>query len=222
MRDFLTNVHRVCAAPLLGRSVMLAAVFWLLQPVMARAQQREPAFEVYGLTGAYFHSYPSIARQWKPQFGGGVMAPLGRNWGALFDVTTSALEASWNHDGRPGTDPGSSFTRERRIVLMPSLVRLWRRDRFSIYAGGGLGFDHDRQHSRLRPIVGHDANGQPVLADDFQNTSSTGTDTTLLLRAGAIVSLTRTVVVRAGYSLLPGYIDEKPSMSFEFGVGYRF
>jgi opacity protein-like surface antigen len=91
---------------------------------------------------------------------------------------------------------------------MPSLVRLWRRDRFSIYAGGGLGFEHHRQYSRLRPIIGHDANGQPVLADDFQNTSSTGIDTTLLLSAGAIVSLTQTVVVRAGYSLLPGYIDE--------------
>lgn len=61
--------------------VMLALVWLLLQSAVALAQQREPAFEVYGLTGAYFHGNLSIARKWKPQFGAGAMAPLSTNWG---------------------------------------------------------------------------------------------------------------------------------------------
>jgi hypothetical protein len=187
----------------------------------APAQQREPVFEIYGLTGAYFHGNLSIARQWRPQFGAGALAPLGRNWGILFDVTTSAVEARWNPDGSAEESRESNFARERRVALMPSIVRLWRRERFSIYAGGALGFEHERQRSRVRPTVGHDANGRPILADNFQDAESTRTDAMLVLRFGTLVSLAPKVVLRGGFSWLPRYTDERASSSLEIGVGYR-
>jgi hypothetical protein len=186
------------------------------------AQQREPAFEVYGLTGAYYHGNISVARDWKPQFGAGLLAPLGRNWGALLDVTTSVVTAYWNLDGTPVESGGDNFARERRVVFVPSFVRLWRRERFSIYAGGGLGFEHERQHSRVVPVIGRDDNGQPILGAGPQEYRVTRTDTTLALRFGTLVSLTDRVVLRGGLTLLPRYIDESASTSFEFGIGYRF
>ncbi len=63
------------------------------------AQQREPAVEVFGLTGGYFHGNLSLRHDWRPQFGGGVLLPLGRSWAALFDAATSKVESYWQHDG---------------------------------------------------------------------------------------------------------------------------
>lgn len=189
---------------------------------MALAQQREPAVEVYGIVGTYFHGNESIATEWKPQFGAGVLAPVSRDWGVLIDITTSSLEEYWNFDGLPGANSGSNYTRQRRIIFMPSLVRLWRRDRFSIYAGGGLGLEYERQRNRFRSIIGRDENLQPILADGFQNTSASRVVGTLAARAGVVVSLTPTVVLRTGFSVMPRYIDARASRSLEFGVGYRF
>jgi hypothetical protein len=186
------------------------------------AQQREPAFEAYALTGAYLHANLSAAIEWKPQLGGGILAPLGAHWAALCDVSTSAVEAYWKADGLPGAAPEDNFTRERRVILLPSIARLWRRDRFSIYAGGGPGFEHERQHSRFRPIIGRSEQGQAVLADHFETTGSTRTDTMLALRAGALVSLSPKIVVRVDFSLLPRYVDETASKSLQAGIGYRF
>jgi hypothetical protein len=160
------------------------------------AQQRDPAFEVYALTGAYFHSNVSVAQEWKPQFGAGVLAPLGRKWAAMMDVTTSTVEATYQ--------PGDRYAHERRVVLMPAFVRLWRMDRVSVYFGGGVAFEHERQRNSMSASL------------------FTRTDRTLHARVGTIVSLTRRVVARTGFSWLPRYIDEKPSSSFEAGVGYRF
>lgn len=185
------------------------------------AQQREPAFEVYGVSGTYFHGNQGT-EEWKPQFGAGVFLPLGRKWGALLDVTTSVTEEFWKPDGLPGAGPDDNFTRERRIVLTPSIVRLWRWNRFSIYAGGGVGFEHERQRGRFRPIVDRDENGQPILAEHFQDIHSNRTPKTLLLRTGVIVNLSRSAVFRAGFSLLPRYADEDASKSVELGVGFRF
>ncbi len=111
------------------------------------AQQRQPSFEVFGLTGGYFHGNRSASHEWNPQVGGGVLAPLGRRWAALFDVTTSAVEGNPSVDGY----------RVPEAALIPSVVRMWRRDRFSIYAGVGWGFEHERQHYRVRPIIGREA-----------------------------------------------------------------
>jgi hypothetical protein len=195
----------------------------LLALLLARdlpAQQRDTAFEVYGLTGAYFHGNLGT-EEWKPQVGASLLAPLGRSWAALFDVTTSATERYWKADGFPG-GPGDNFTRERRVALTPSVVRLWRRDRFSIYAGGGVGFEHDRERGRFRPIVARDENGQPILAEEFQEIRSNPTQKAVVLRAGTIISLSRRIVLRAGFSLLPRYSDADASKSVDVGVGYRF
>ncbi|MCL4853048.1 MAG: hypothetical protein KJZ78_16940 [Bryobacteraceae bacterium] len=197
-------------------------VLWIVLSGNGWTQQREPAFEVYALTGAHYHGNLSLAREWKPQYGAGVLAPLGRNWAAVFDVTTSATEAWWKHDGFPGTGPDDNFTRERRIIMVPSVVRLWRRDRFSIYAGGGVAFEHRRQRTRQRPIVARGPNGEPILGPDFEELNPRSTNRAAALRIGGIVSLTRKVVLRTGYSLLPRYADEKASQSLEFGIGYRF
>ena len=193
-----------------------------LLPAPLPAQQREPAVEVFALTGGYFHGNQSIASEWRPQFGAGIMAPIGRRLATVIDVTTSAVETFWKPDGLPGAGPNDNFTQERRVVLTPSLVRLWRRERFSLYAGGGVGFEHERERTRLRPIIARDEKGQPILADEFQDTSSSLTHVTLLLRGGTIVSLTRHAVLRVEFSLLPRYIDEKASKGVTVGFGYRF
>ena len=136
---------------------------------------------------------------------------LGRNWGALLDVTTSAVEGRWNPPGTPAGGSEVNFSRERRVALMPSFVRLWRRDRFTIYAGGGVGFEHERQKSRVRPVIGRDPEGAPILAAEFQDLRDSRTDAMLVLRLGTLVSLTPRVVLRAGFSLMPRYVDEKAS-----------
>jgi opacity protein-like surface antigen len=197
--------------------------------VESSAGQQEPAVEVFAIGGGYVHGnlllspqQSSIAPQWKPQVGGGVLAPLGRRWGALFDVTTSAVEAHWKWDGLPGAGAGDNFSRVRRVSLIPSLVRLWRRERFSIYAGAGGGIEHDRERNLFRRIVARDERGQPVLAGEFETTHVNKTHGALALRAGAIVGLGRRIVLRAGYSYLRFYADEPGSTGLEVGAGYRF
>jgi hypothetical protein len=65
------------------------------------AGRREPAFEVYALAGGYVHGNmvlplgPSLPPQWRPQLGAGLLAPLGRRWGVLFDVTSSSVADYW-------------------------------------------------------------------------------------------------------------------------------
>jgi opacity protein-like surface antigen len=192
-------------------------------------QQTEPAIEVFVLTGGYVHGNLllspqslSTSSQWRPQLGGGVLLPLGRNWGALFDVTTSALETNWKWDGQAGAGPLDNFTHVRRVSLVPSIVRLWRRNRFSIYTGGGVGFEHDRQASRFRPILARDDRGQPILANEFTDHRANKTLASPAFRAGVIGSLTRRLVARFGYSYLRHYTDERGSHELELGIGYRF
>ena len=155
----------------------------------------------------------SAAERWKPQVGAGGLLPLGRNWGALLDVTTSAAEA---------VPDGGGFVTERRIALIPSIVRLWRRQRYSIYAGGGWAYEHERQHSRIRPVVGWEPDGRPILSGTFVESRASSTNAMLALRAGAIVNLTQRIVLRTGFSFLPRYVDEDASKSVEFGLGWRF
>ncbi len=121
-----------------------------------------------------------------------------------------------------GAGPSDNYTRERRIALTPSIVRMWRRNRFSIYAGFGVGWEHERQRSRYRPIIARDNQGRPVLADEFKNVSTGRTDAMLALRVGTIISLSRRIVFRADFALLPRYVDEKASKNLTAGIGYRF
>lgn len=196
------------------------ALFLCLFPL--HGQQRDPAIEIYGLTGVYRQGNLSVSSAWRRQFGAGVLLPVGRKWAGLADLTTTAVESNWVPGGSPLGPAGPNFSRERRIVLQPSIVRLWRRDRFTIYLGGGVGMEHQRQKNRIRPVVGHDENGAPIVADEFVGTETERTQATLLVRGGVLANLMPRVVFRVGFSWLPRYADESPSASVIVGVGYRF
>ncbi len=192
-------------------------------------QQTEPAVEVFVLSGGYTHGnlLPSVqsqstSSQLRPQVGAGILAPLGRNWGALVDVTTSTDEGNWKWDGQPGAGPSDNFSHVRRVSFVPSIVRLWRREHFSIYIGGGVGFEHDRQASRFRRIVSRDDQGRPILADEFTDHRDSETLASPAFRTGVIGSLSQKLVARFGYSYLRHYTDERGSHSLEVGIGYRF
>jgi opacity protein-like surface antigen len=195
----------------------------------AGAAGPRPAIEVFLLAGGYAHGNLllspqalSTGSQWRPQAGGGALLPLGSKWGVLFDATTSAIETHWKWDGAPGAGPGDNFTRVRRVVLVPSVVRLWRRSRFTVYAGGGPGFEHDREATRFRAIVGRGQNGEALLAPEFTDHRFHKTGTSLALQAGVIVRLTGRWAVRSGYSYLRRYADERPSQGVAGAIGYRF
>jgi hypothetical protein len=164
-----------------------------------------------------------VAIEWKPHVGAGALAPLGTKWGALLDVTTSAVEGYWNPGGMPGAAGlESNSSRERRVAFTPAIVRLWRRQHFSIYAGAGIGAELARQRSRTRPVIGFDSQGNPILGGNFVVTNTSKTEAMLVLRLGTLISLSPRVVLRAGFSVFPRYADETASKSFEFGIGYRF
>ena len=196
---------------------------------LSAAQQRDPAIEVFVVGGPYAYgnlvlspqSSP-ISPQWQPHVGGGVLVPLGKNWGALIDLTASAIELSWKWDGRIGVGSDEIFSQVRRLSLVPSAVRLWRMDKFSMYAGGGLGFEHDRERNRFRRIVARSETGQPLLADEFTETRVQGTQLSLTFRGGVIVSLSPRFVARFGYTYLRRDFDVGASQGFETGIGYRF
>lgn len=82
--------------------------------------------------------------------------------------------------------------------------------------------EHKRQRNRVRTVVGHDENGLPILNDEFTQTATERTKTTLLVRGGVLANLSRRVVFRVGFAVLPGYADTPASKSVIVGVGYRF
>ena len=205
-----------------------------------RSQQRHPAVEIYGLTGAYhFGNRSNILKggEWNPQAGAGVLLPLGSRWAVLTDVVTSRLEVNEGLHGPHDDHPYSNFyranpevrnedvTTQRLIGILPSIVRMWRRNRFSFYLGGGLGWEHQRQWIRYRPV---DEPAQPdgssllVRAEEFVIRRDSVSATPLLFRAGLLVSLTPRMVLRGGYSHILGYLDTPASRSFETGIGFRF
>lgn len=216
--------------PSSSRALVVAAAWLAALAGEVAAQQRKPAIEVFGLVGGYVHGNMllspqsfSLPPQWRPQLGGGLLAPLGGKWGILFDATASVVEDYWKWDGHPGAGPGDNSSRLFRVSLLPSVVRLWRRDRFSVYVGGGPGFEHDRETNRFRRIVARDERGQPVVAQEFTQTRVSYTRPALCgFRAGSIVNLSPRVVLRSGYSYLRRYADERPSQGLEAGIGYRF
>ena len=60
-----------------------------------RAQQREPAIEVYGLAGAYFFGNSSNLLKngaWRPQIALGALFPVGPKWAVLVDGSRSRLQ----------------------------------------------------------------------------------------------------------------------------------
>ena len=225
--------------PLAFRRIAVLRPFRALLPVslfltvasVSAAQQRDTAIEVFVVGGPYAYgnlvlspqSSPT-SPQWRPHVGGGVLVPLGRNWGTLIDLTTSVVELNWKWDyGIDGAGPDDNFSQVRRLSLVPSVVRLWRMEAFSMYAGVGLGVEHDRERNRFRDIVARsETTGEPLLADEFTETSVQKTQPALALRGGVIVSLSPRIVARFGYSYLGRYTDVGGSQGFEAGIGYRF
>ena len=207
----------------LDRPVLLSAIALLLfSGVALRAQQREPAVEIYGLTGAYYfgnRSHDLKGGEWNPQAGASVLFPVGSRWAVLTDGVASRLEVNegpygpYPHEGyaylefyRVNPDVrNEDVTTQRLIAILPSIIRLWRRDRFSFYLGGGLGWEHQRQLSRYRPIREHpDVREHPhahsllVRAEGFVDSKDSVSTTALLFRAGLLVNLTPRVSCEAG------------------------
>ena len=118
--------------------------------------------------------------------------------------------------------PDDIFIDRRLVVVNPSIVGTWRRERFSLYAGVGVDLEMEHERSRRPRFIGHDEEGREILSDEIQHYNSRGIDRTVELRGGAIVSLTRRTVLRAEYSILPKYFDEWGSKSFTVGFGIRF
>ena len=220
--------------------LILAATLQLCSWEPLCAQQRDPAVEIYGLTGAYYFGSGSHVlknREWNPLVGVGGLFPLGSKWALMIDGVTSYLEVNEGPHG-PYTDhPFSEFyrvnpgiqnndvTTQRLIAILPSVVRLWRRDRFSIYIGGGLGLEHQCQLIRYQPALPQenpDGSSALVRAEEFVESRDVVSITPLIFRAGMLMSLAPRVVLRGGYSHILVAIDSPASRSLEMGIGYRF
>ena len=221
-------------------ALILAAIAQLCSSTPLCAQQRDPAVEIYVLTGGYYfgnRAHVLKGGEWNPQFAGGILVPVGRKWAAMVDGFTSHLEVNEGAHGPYDDHPFSEFyrvnpgvhnndvTTQRLIAVLPSVVRLWRRDRFSFYAGGGLGLERQSQFIRYQPVdVLEDPDGSSVLvrSEEFVESRDKVSTTPLIVRGGVLVSLARRIVLRAGYSHVIGYFDTAASRSLEVGIGYRF
>ena len=219
---------------------ILAATLQLCGWETLSAQQRDPAIEIYGLTGSYYfgnRSHVLKGGEWKPQFGAGGVFPLGSRWALMIDGVTSHLEVNEGPHNRYTYHPFTEFyrlnpgiqnndrTTQRLISVLPSIVRLWRRDRFSIYVGLGLGFEQQRQLIRYQPAHEQERpDGSRILvrSEEFVESRDVVSIMPFNLRAGVLVSLAPRVVLRAGYSQIVGYVDTPASRSMEVGIGYRF
>ena len=232
------NLWRSCASAYCF--ILAATTLHLCSWEPLRAQQRDPAVEIYGLTGTYYFGNSQHVlknREWKPHFGVGALFPVRSKWALMIDGATSRLEVNEGPHG-PGTyhpftefyrlNPGvqnNDVTTQRLIAILPSFVRLWRRDRFSIYAGGGLGLEHQRQHIRYQqafPQENPDGSTTLVREEEFVDSRDAVSAMPLIFRAGMLLNLAPRVVLRGGYSHIITYVDAPASKSLEAGIGYRF
>lgn len=220
--------------------LILAAIAQLCSSTSLCAQQRDPAVEIYGLTGGYYfgnRAHVLKGGEWNPLIAGGILVPVGRKWAVMVDGVTSHLEVNEGVHGPFDEHPFSEFyrvnpgvqnndvTTQRLIAILPSVIRLWRRDRFSFYAGGGIGLERQSQFIWYQPVdVQENLAGSSVLvrSEEFVESRDTVSTTHLIVRAGVLVSLAPRIVVRGGYSHVIGYFDTAAPRSLEVGVGYRF
>ena len=182
--------------------ILAATALQLFSGAPLCAQQRNPAVEIYGLSGAYYfgnRAHVLKGGEWKPQAGAGALLPLGSSWAVLIDGVRSRLEVNEGPQGPYDDHPYSEFYRvnpavqnedvatQRLIAVLPSVVRLWRRDRFSIYIGGGLGWEHQRQLIRYRPVDKRehpDGSSLLVRAEGFVDSRDSVSAFPLLFRMG--------------------------------------
>ena len=220
--------------------ILAAATLQLCSWEPLCAQQREPAVEIYGLSGGYYFGNSQHVlknREWSPHFGVGALFPVKSKWALMIDGVTSHLEVNEGPHGPYDYHPFSEFyrqnpgvqnndlTTQRLVAILPSFVRLWRRDRFSIYAGGGLGLEHQRQHIRYQQAFEQenpDGSTSLVREEEFVESRDAVSVTPLILKGGILLNLAPRIVLRAGYSHVITYLDAPASKSLEAGIGYRF
>ena len=240
------------AASVRARSAGIPAVAlaFLLSPVAttpSAAQQREPRIEVHVLSGVYATEVDGGLL--KPEIGAGVLVPLGSRWAALVDSTVGVPrlnEYMWE-PGDPARLEAVFYMRNphlsnedehwRRVTtIRPSIVRMWRRDRFSIYVGAGFGLEsehHRWRFQRINQVLDEEGNvvgreseddhlGTLVRAESFTTGDNWVHQKALIGRFGMLVNLAPRIVVRGGYSCLLSYLDEPLSGAIEASIGYRF
>ncbi len=230
----------LCRCSVRPFALIAAAAVQLSSSASLGAQQRDPAIEVYGLGGGYdFGNAAETLKdgKWSPQVAGGILVPVRQRWAVMFDGATSHLKVNEGIHGPRTIHPSTEFyrlnpeiqnddvTTQRLIAVLPSVVRLWRWDRFSIYAGGGLGLERQNQIIRHRPILAQenpDGTHTLVRSEEFSESRNSVVTSTLIVRAGVLVSLAPSIVLRGGYSHIVGYFDTSASRSAEIGIGYRF
>ena len=214
----------------------------LLVAAVAPAQQAEPRFELYGLSGFY-----STGTRWapfQPQAGAGVLVPLGRDWAVLVDATgdtrqTDLIElyADSYRRGFYERNPEAvddDVRLRRYATLRPSLVWMLRQSWFSVYVGAGMGFEWHQVRDRFREVR-HAHNDSGFLYEDAEETVAVlvrdeqytewdywGRSTVLIARFGLIADLAPRITVRVGYSCLMDDPDNSLAGAVEFGVGFRF
>jgi len=157
----------------------------------------------------------------------GILAPLGRRWGLLWDVTGSWAARTFhrpfaaNVNGRRVHGEEQMSFRYTRLSLMPSVVRLWRRERFAVYAGAGLSYWIGWERSHYRVLAVADDEVLRRLGDGHRG-SYWETAALLALRSGVLFSLSPRAVLRMGWR--HDFRPEAPrgSSAIDLGIGYRF
>lgn len=107
------------------------------------------------------------------------------------------------------------------LSVTPSVVRLWRTRRFSVYAGAGSGLERDWERMRLR-IFAIAAEPGRLLYEGPDQGRGKNKLMFVNLRAGLIVGMGPRWVLRTGWRYARTYTDAPGSTAFEIGIGYRF
>ena len=140
----------------------------------------------------------------------------------VYPVYTMTIPAR-SYRVNPGIQNNDLMT-ERLFAIPPSVARLWRRDRFCVYGGGGLGLERQSQYSRCHaafPQENLDGNSVLVCSEEFPDSRYTVSTFPLILRVGVLMSLAPRIVLRGGCSHILVYFDTFASRTLEVGIGHR-
>ena len=230
--------------------LLLLITCWAL-PV--HSQQPDPGPEVYGMTGTYYFANQSNvfkSRVWGPQGGAALLLPVKPKWSLLMDGQVSFVEVQEGlHNqltGHPSVYfyrlnphvPNEDFTTQSQVAIFPSLVRMVRKRRFSVYLGGGLGVTHLRQAITHRPVsgdvaflpeseaIGGELQLDPERSDLMRSESFEVSKDSMLQLAphfsgGVLLNISSRVRLRAGLVVHPTALDAPLGRSVLVGLGFR-